>query len=484
MINTVLLPVFVPILSCILLLFFKNNKIITQISLILSSVIQVAFVINIYNSYVYGTLTEISYELLPHLKVLISVDSIGMIFMLLSSGLWCITSLYTIGYVEHNFSDKNPTDFYCFLLLSMFSVSGLAISGNLFTLFIFYELITFCTYPLVAYSCTEEAISSARKYLYILLFSSVTLFLPAIIIIFYLTGSTDFTDGGILSDINVSPMIAKILFAMFIFGIAKTAIMPLHSWLPTAMVAPVPVSALLHAVVVVKAGIFSVIKVVLYIFGINYLQSIFVHWYDYWMIYVAGMTIIIASLYAIQHDGLKSRLAFSTISQLSYMLLAVSLFTASSIDCAVFYMVIHGCAKITLFFIVGLIYTQTGITRVSNLHGLGEVMPIQVFSFIIGAISMIGLPPTATFWGKFWLLTCAWDIKAYFVIGVLIFATVFTSMYFLDLIIIFCSGERNSELEIRSAPLSMILPIICTTCLIIFFFFYPNCILDILYVGR
>ncbi len=244
------------------------------------------------------------FTVLPGLDLALSVEPLGMLFGIVASFLWIVTSVYSIGYMRGN-DESNQTRFYVCFAIALGSTMGVAFADNMFTMFIFYEVLTLSTYPLVTHSGTDEARRAGRVYLGVLLGTSICLQLFAVIWTWSLTGTLDFTEGGILRD-AASPGLTVILFAMYVYGIGKAALMPFHRWLPAAMVAPTPVSALLHAVAVVKAGVFAILKVCVYIFGIDYLREIGA---GTWLVYAAGATIIIASLVALSKDNLKARLA-------------------------------------------------------------------------------------------------------------------------------------------------------------------------------
>ena len=255
-------------------------------------------------------------EPIPGIPIALEAEPLGMLFALIASVLWIVTTLYSIGYMRGH-GETNQTRFYAFFAVAIGSTMGIAFSQNLFTLFIFYELLTLSTYPLVTHAGTQEAMRGGRVYLGILLSTSIVFFLLAIIWTWTIADTTDFRVGGILAG-KTSPFVIGLLYALFAFGIGKAALMPFHRWLPAAMVAPTPVSALLHAVAVVKAGVFSILKVTLYVFGLDLVST---SWASGWLLWIAAGTIIIASLIALQQDNLKRRLAYSTISQLSYIIL-------------------------------------------------------------------------------------------------------------------------------------------------------------------
>ncbi|MDO9166695.1 MAG: proton-conducting transporter membrane subunit, partial [Rhodoferax sp.] len=279
-----------------------------------TAVALLACVLNILPSVLAGARpTATLFSVLPGLEIAFEVEPLGMLFALVASGLWIVNSIYSIGYMRGN-NEAHQTRFFVCFALALTATMGIAFSGNLFTLFLFYEVLTLITYPLVTHHGTEKARQGGRVYLGLLMGTSVLFLLPALVFIWYLTGTTDFTAGGILAG-RLSPAGLMGLLALCMFGIGKAALMPFHKWLPAAMVAPTPVSALLHAVAVVKAGVFSVVKVIVYIFG---LDTLGVNGTTDWLILLAGFTIVSASVVALGADNLKRRLAYSTISQLSY----------------------------------------------------------------------------------------------------------------------------------------------------------------------
>lgn len=373
-------------------------------------------------------------EVLPGVWLELKVEPLGMLFALIASSLWILNSLYSIGYMRGN-HEKNQTRFYVCFALAIASVMGLAFAGNLFTLFVFYEALTLTTYPLVAHKGTAEAIRSARTYLGILVVTSVCLLLAGILGTWVYTGDMTFRPGGVftraLADGSLTAPVFGILFILYMYGVGKAALMPMHRWLPAAMVAPTPVSALLHAVAVVKAGVFTVLKVILYVFG----PAALVHYgVGSWLIYVAGATIVLASCIALFQDNLKRRLAYSTVSQLSYVIIAAALLSPLSIAAAALHIAAHAFGKITLFFAAGSIYTAAHKTEVSQLDGIGRRMPVTMAAFTIGSLSMIGLPPTAGFVSKWYLLQATWETDAPFVLVVVVLSTLLNAAYFLPIV--------------------------------------------------
>jgi multicomponent Na+:H+ antiporter subunit D len=279
---------------------------------------------------------------------------------MIASLLWIVTTVYAIGYMRGNDEHAQTRFFACFAV-AILSAMGIAFAGNLLTLFLFYELMTISTFPLVTHKGTDEAKRSGRVYLGILMGTSIGLQLVAIIGCWILAGSLDFVPGGLLAG-HAEGWPVLILFGLFVFGIGKAAVMPFHRWLPAAMVAPTPVSALLHAVAVVKAGVFSVVKVVVYVFGLDLLNGTSG---TEWIAVAAGFTILSASLVALRQDNLKRRLAYSTISQLSYIVLAAAILAPLSVMGAALHIMAHAFGKITLFFAAGSIYTAAHKTEIS-----------------------------------------------------------------------------------------------------------------------
>jgi len=334
--------------------------------------------------------TLIITEILPGLPLAFVVEPLGMMFALIASFLWIVTSFYAIGYMRgHN--EPNQTRFYMCFAIAISSAIAVAFSGNMFTLFIAYEVLTLSTYPLVTHNQDEEAKRAGRTYLGILLTTSIGLLLVAILWTWFAAGTLDFTKGGILKGKIDDGLVIVMLF-LYMYGIGKAALMPIHRWLPAAMVAPTPVSALLHAVAVVKAGVFTVLKVIIYIFGADFLTETGA---SVWLMYVAGATVLLASLVALTKDNLKARLAYSTVSQLSYVVLAGALATSFSLVGGAMHIAMHAFGKITLFFCAGAIMVASHKTEISQMRGLGWRMPFTFAAFLMGALSVIGLRPSA-----------------------------------------------------------------------------------------
>ena len=419
-------------------------------------------------------------EPLPGLKIGFEVEPLGLLFALLASFLWLVTSIYSIGYLRSH-HEWRQTSFYCFFAVALGSAMGIAFAGNLFTLFIFYELLTLSTYPLVTHAGDDAARDAGRMYLGYLLGTSVILLLLALVWTWSATGTLDFRDGGILRG-TMPPAAAGLLLALFIFGIGKAAVIPVHLWLPAAMVAPTPVSALLHAVAVVKAGVFTILKVVIYIFGIDFLAEIPA---TQWLMYVAAATILLAALVALRQDNLKLRLAWSTISQLSYIVLCALLVTPAGIVAGSMHIVMHAFAKITLFFCAGAILITTHKTRISELNGIGRQMPLTMAAFTVGALSMIGLPPTAGFVSKWYILLGTLEAQQVIAVAVIVTSTLLNAAYFLPIVYAaffhapkHTMGQGVSVVH-KETPLTVLLAIAVTAAGTVALFFYPGTALEL-----
>ncbi|NVK18196.1 MAG: monovalent cation/H+ antiporter subunit D family protein [Methylocystaceae bacterium] len=438
-------------------------------------------VLNLLGPVLDGQTPEITFvEMFPGLAIAFKVEPLGMMFSLIASGLWILNSIYSIGYMRGN-KEKHQTRFYICFAIAIAATLGLAYSANLLTLFIFYEVLTFSTYPLVSHKGNETAVKGARTYLGILVTTSVAFLFLAIAWTYAATGTLDFTKGGILGGHVEGPMLGLLLM-LFIYGIGKAAVMPVHRWLPAAMVAPTPVSALLHAVAVVKSGVFSVVKVIVYTFGIDNLVE---SGSAGWLVWISGFTIIAASMVALRQDNLKRRLAYSTISQLSYVVLAAAILTPISAVGAALHIAAHAFGKITLFFAAGSIYTAAHKTEVSQLNGIGWKMPITMTAFAIGALSMIGLPPTAGFISKWYIIQGAMSSENFVALSVVVLSTLLNAGYFLPIIYAAFfkkddgKPDHGHHDDHGEAPLPIVIAITSTALLTILMFFFPDVALNL-----
>lgn len=410
-----------------------------------------------------------AFEALPGIAIAFRIEPLGMIFALVAACLWLVSALYAIGYMRGN-RESHQTRFFACFALALGGAVGVAFAANLLTLFVFYEALTLLTYPLVTHHGDEEARRGGRTYLGILLLTSTVLLLPAIVITWFVAGTLEFTPGGIL-DGKVSGPGAIGLLALFMFGIGKAALMPFHRWLPAAMVAPTPVSALLHAVAVVKAGVFAIVKVVVYVFGTDAFGADTFGW----LVWMAGFTILAASIVALRADNLKRRLAYSTVSQLAYVVLSAALLAPLSIAGAALHIVAHAVGKITLFFAAGAIYTASHKTQVSQLDGIGRQMPWTMAAFAIGALSMIGLPPTAGMISKWYILSSAYQAQHWLTIGVIAASTLLNAGYFAPIVYrAFLRPPDAPATPHGEAPPTMVFALAVTAGATVVLFFFPD----------
>lgn len=384
-------------------------------------------------------------EWLPGFQIAFKVEPLGMLFALVASGLWILTTIYAVGYMRGHNEDHQTRFFGCFAF-AIFAAIAAAFAKNLFTLFVAYEVMTISTYPLVTHHGNEEARNGGRVYLGILLSTSIAFFMLAIAWTYSLAGTLEFTLGGILAepvaDEKISTVGLGLLLALFAFGIGKAALMPFHRWLPAAMVAPTPVSALLHAVAVVKVGVFSVLKVVVYIFGLDLLTDSGV---NLWLAYVAGFSLVVASLVAMTKDNLKARLAYSTIGQLAYITLGAALATPNSIIGGGMHIAMHAVGKITLFFCAGAIYVGAHKKNISDMRGLGRQMPFTFGAFLLASVSIIGLPPGGGAWSKWFLAVGTVETHQYLLTAALMVSSLLNIAYLVPIPMLAFMGKPKTD---------------------------------------
>jgi multicomponent Na+:H+ antiporter subunit D len=372
------------------------------------------------------------FQLLPGLSFALRADALSMIFAVTASFLWMLTVFYSAGYMR-GLKEHAQTRFNTCFALALFGAIGCAFSDNLLTLYLFYEIVSLTTYPLVAHHQDEEGYESGRKYLVYLITAAKGLILPAMVLIYVLSGTLDFAPnahGGILPA-NVHHGVIILLYICCLLGFAKNAVMPLHHWLPSAMVAPTPVSALLHAVAVVKVGVFSTVRVMLYVFGADLMDQLHL---GLPTAYFVSITILVGSIVALSKDDLKLRLAYSTVSQLSYIILGVALLTPTAVAGGLFHIAAHAFGKITLFFCAGAIYVATHKKNISEMSGLGRAMPFTFGAFGLAALSMIGVPPVGGFISKLYLLVGALDAGSIGIVIVLVVSALLNAAYFVPVV--------------------------------------------------
>lgn len=443
-----------------------------------AGVVQFGLVVSMAPQVLAGTTPEgVLFQLLPGVSIALRVDGLGLLFALGASLLWIATSFYSIGYVR-TLGEHAQTRYFACFALALSATMGVAFAANLFTLFLFYEALTLATYALVAHKETAEARGGARKYVVYLLGAAKLLLLPAIIVIYEVAGTLDFRPGGILpaGQVVAHHTLLAVVFALFLFGLAKNAVMPLHGWLPAAMVAPTPVSALLHAVAVVKTGVFATLRVFLFVFGSESMRQLGV---DSLALGFASATILLASVLALRQDNLKARLAFSTISQLSYIVLGGALLTTSGIIGGIAHITNHAVSKITLFFCAGSIYASAHKTEVSQMSGLARQMPWTMAAFAIASLSLIGIPPSSGFVSKWYLALGSIEHGNPWLLAVLLVSSLLNAAYLGPVVYkaYFELPAAGHEADhIREMPL-MVVPMVCSAVLSLILGIYPDPVL-------
>lgn len=422
------------------------------------------------------------WQIFSHVPMILRVDGPGLLFACVASILWIATTCYSIGYMR-GLHEHAQTRFYSFFALSLSATVGVAFSANLLTIYFFYEMLSISTFPLVTHMQDKDARTGGRTYLGYLLFTSLCLLLPALSWCYvWLDGgqmTMDFmTDTGKIGQFSETTQI--VLLFLFTYGFAKAGLMPLHSWLPGAMVAPTPVSALLHAVAVVKVGVFCVYRVYADVFGVDVLLKMSG---EEWAMVIASATILISSLIALSQDNLKRRLAFSTIGQLGYIVLGSAIATDRGQGGAVLHIAMHACGKITLFFCAGAIFVASGKKYVSQLRGIGRRMPITMGAFMIGSLSVIGLPPLGGFISKWYLALGALDRDATWVVVVLLISSLLNVFYLLPVAVTAFfrtddSGDGKED-SIKEAPWPCVAPLAFTALGCFALFFWSDSLLQL-----
>ncbi len=417
------------------------------------------------------------FRLLPGIELAFRVDAFGLLFGLGASLLWLLTSFYSIGYMR-SLGEHDQTRYFACFALALSATLGVAFSANLFTLFLFYEGLTLVTYPLVGHKKTAEARAGARKYVIYLLGAAKVLLLGAIILTYNVTGTLEFRPGGIFlaEQVNAQPLLLYAIFTLFLFGFAKNALMPLHSWLPAAMVAPTPVSALLHAVAVVKTGVFSTLRVFLFIFGADAMRQIGA---DQLALWAASLTILVGSLLALGHDNLKARLAFSTVSQLSYIILGAALLNQAGVLGGVAHITNHAVSKITLFLCAGSIYVSTHKTEISQLSGIARRMPWTMAAFAVASLSIVGIPATSGAVSKWYLALGSVELESLTLLAVLMASSLLAAGYLGPIIYKAYFEEPSPDHgEVREVPW-MVVPLVISAAASLVLGLYPGPLLNL-----
>ena len=396
------------------------------------------------------------WEISPGIALALKADIFGLFFALIASGLWILTSLYSIGYVR-GLAEHKQTRYFASFAVCLSATIGIAFAANLLTFVFFYEILTIATYPLVIHRETKVAIAAGRKYLVYTLTAGVLL-IAATAWTYRIAGTLDFRAGGLFGNASFSPSAITVLFLIFLGGVGvKAAVMPLHSWLPAAMVAPTPVSALLHAVAVVKSGVFGVVRVVGFVFGPELLRQFGLNTL---LACFAGATIILASLLAFRQDNLKQRLAYSTVGHLSYIVLGAALLSPASLIGGLLHIANHATMKITLFFCAGAIYVKHHKEKISELDGIGRAMPWTMGAFTLGAVGLAGMPPINGFISKWQLGLGALQAGELLPLAVLVLSGLLNAGYFAPIVYRAFLKKPAVPFEHGEAPPSMVIPIV------------------------
>ncbi|MCF6187054.1 MAG: monovalent cation/H+ antiporter subunit D family protein, partial [Desulfobulbaceae bacterium] len=452
----------IPLFGALVVMTMKNHPNLREFISSCASILLFIIVLSFIPALKAGqTLVYPIFHLLPGLSITLRADGMSMIFAMVASSLWVIAVFYSMGYMRAH-DEPCQTRFNACFALAIFGAIGVALSDNLFTLYLFYEIVSICTYPLVAHHQDAEGYAGGRKYIIYLTTTAKMFLLPAMILIYVLVGNLDFPHDIFtgMFPADTKSWVIVMLYCFCILGFAKNGIMPLHHWLPGAMVAPTPVSALLHAVAVVKVGVFCTTRTMLYVFGVNTMDMLNL---GIPTAYFVSFTILMASVIALSKDNLKARLAYSTVSQLSYIILGVALLTPHAINGGLIHIVNHGFSKITLFFCAGAIFIATHKKNISEMSGLGRTMPFTFGAFAVASLSMIGAPPVAGFVTKWYLLVGSMEAHQIGILLVLIASTVLNVGYFAPVTYKAFFGKRpEGEVEtgIHEAPLSMLIPIL------------------------
>jgi multicomponent Na+:H+ antiporter subunit D len=392
------------------------------------AVLKIIFLVLMMIGVFHGVVYEFRVPLVPGIDFVLHADALSLLFVNLSAVLWLATTVYAIGYLEDS---PNRSRFFGYFSLCVTATVGLAMAGNLLTFLVFYEALTLTTYPLVVHRGTEIARRAGRSYLAYTLFGGI-LVLAGTIWLYSLTGTLEFVDHGFVDGLGIDPGVLRTIFVLLIFGVGvKAALVPMHGWLPQAMVAPAPVSALLHAVAVVKAGAFGVVRIVYDVFGVEFAASLGV---TLPLAVLASVTIVYGSVRALFQDDLKRRLAFSTVSQVSYITLGVAIAGPIASIGGLVHLVHQGFMKITLFFCAGNFAETLGIHKVSEMRGVGRRMPWTMAAFTLAAFAMIGVPPTVGFVSKWYLGLGALEVGQGWVVIVLAGSSILNAAYFLPIL--------------------------------------------------
>jgi multicomponent Na+:H+ antiporter subunit D len=466
-----LLAILVSLVAVIPILLSSSKPNLRETWTILAAVIKFGLVLTLLPGALQGeTVLLPLFNLAPGMPLLLKADPMGVFFATIASGLWIFTSFYSIGYVR-GAGEHKQTRYFASFAVCLSATIGIAFSGNLITFILFYEMLTLATYPLVIHNEKKDAIQAGRKYLGFTLTAGLLL-IAATALVYHYTGSVDFIAGGLFSGVDIPYVNMLIIFILFLGAVGvKAGIMPIHGWLPAAMAAPTPVSALLHAVAVVKSGVFAVIRVVGFVIGTDVMGN---YGLNDILIVLSGTTIIIASLIAFAQDNLKRRLAYSTVGHLSYIVLGVALLTPLGMQGSIMHIAAHATMKITLFFVAGAIYVNLHRTEISQLNGIAKVMPWTMAAFTIGALGLAGVPPLNGFLSKWYLAVGSLQGDMLLPVIILVVSGLLNIGYFFPIIhrAYFRPGEGLEKYG-EASPF-MVVPLMITAVLSILFGLFPD----------
>ncbi|MBU3189291.1 monovalent cation/H+ antiporter subunit D family protein [Clostridium bowmanii] len=463
---TIIIPILFPFILAIIMATIKLDEKKRNIFVSIGVILNLIFLVTVF--YMFGQSTLHLLKINEFLDIYFKIDKLSILFSLLVAILWIFTAFYAMEYMKHEGKERR---FYTFFLATLGVTMGIAFSGNLITLYAFYEFLTLSTFPLVIHTGSKQALKSGKKYL-IYSFIGATMVLLGMVLLFSVTKNTTFNARGILPALtndNRNRYIVSYI-AMFLgFGV-KAALVPFHSWLPAAMVAPTPVSALLHAVAVVKSGIFAIMRMSYFIFGTEIIKALHV---NIFLSILIVISILLGSFLALHQENLKKRLAYSTISQLGYVLLGVVLLNKDAFAGSLLHLINHAVIKIVLFFCVGAIMYTTGKTDISQIRGIGKQMPITMGCFGIAAISLIGIPPSNGFVSKWYLAQGGLTEGKMIFPAILLISALLTALYLLP-IVTEAFFKKGEDTVVKEAPMKMLIPIVMITIIIVLLGIFPN----------
>ncbi len=469
--NTPLLAVLVSLAAVPLILLFSQRPNLREFWTLLAAVIKFGLVLSLLPLALAGQAAAVVlFEIAPGIRLALRADAFGVFFALVASGLWILTSFYSIGYVR-GLGEKKQTRYFASFAVCLSATIGVAFAANLLTFIVFYEILTVATYPLVIHKETPVAVRAGRKYLAYTLSAGLCL-IAAAVLIFNAAGTLDFQAGGLAGLRDLPDGTLRALFVLFMAGVGvKASIMPLHGWLPTAMAAPTPVSALLHAVAVVKSGVFGVLRVVGFVFGPALMREA---GFDTILAVFAGATILIASILAFRQDNLKRRLAYSTVGHLSYIVLGAALLSSGALTGSVLHLAFHATMKITLFFCAGAIYVNLHRENISELDGIGRIMPWTMGAFAAGAIGLAGVPPLNGFVSKWWLGWGSIEAGLILPLAILVVSGLLNAGYLLPIVRnAFFKPGKDLQDHGEASPF-MVVPLVLTAVVSVVFGFFPD----------